>query len=162
MIDVITDRTIALLDNFRRTILTADLNYKLYNQPLWKHIYHALYWFDYWYAAPEKYIGADFHCDNLESLDIENDIEVSQEELLAYLEAVRVKTFKYLDSLTEDILEEIPKGCEDKTRFACILGQFAHCYIHLGNVNSVTINQTGKWVTVANRETDKDNPLFDE
>lgn len=52
MSDVIRDMTYGLMDNFRRVILTCDLNKKLYNQPLWKHIYHAMYWFDYWCCTP--------------------------------------------------------------------------------------------------------------
>ena len=59
MIEVIRDRSIALMDNIRRAILTADLEHKLYNQPLRCHIYHTLYWFDYWFCTPENFIGAE-------------------------------------------------------------------------------------------------------
>ena len=162
MLDVIKDRTIALLDNFRRTVLTANLEYKLYNQPLYKHIYHALYWLNYWYCAPENYMGAKFHTENLDSLDIQTSIHISQEDLLEYLETVKNKTLAYLDALTEDKLEEIPENCEDKTRFACILGQFIHCDFHLGNVNGITIEKTGKWVYIPSRERDINGALFDE
>ena len=162
MIDIIRDRTIALMDNFRRTILTADLNSRLYNQPLWKHIYHALYWFDYWYCTPENYLGAKFHMENLHSLDIKSDIQISEADLLAYFESVKEKTVAYLDNLNEKMLDEIAKDCEDKTRFACILGQFAHCYTHLGNVNAMTIEKTNKWVYIPCRECDTEKPLFEE
>ncbi len=53
MLDVIRDMTYGLMDNFRRVILTCDLNKELYNQPLWKHIYHAMYWFNYWCCTPK-------------------------------------------------------------------------------------------------------------
>lgn len=162
MMDVIQDRSAALMDNFRRTILTADLDYQLYNQPLWKHIYHALYWFDYWFCTPENFVGAKFHTENLQSLDIVSDIRISQTELLDYFESVRAKTLAYLSNLSEDMLEEIADDCEDKTRFACILGQFSHSYIHLGNVNAITIERTGKWVYIPCRERDTNNALFDE
>ncbi len=97
MADVLRDMTYGLMDNFRRTILTCDLNSKLYNQPLWKHIYHAMYWFDYWCCTPENYVGADFHCENLHSLDITSDIIVTQEDLLNYFEIIKSKTTNYLE-----------------------------------------------------------------
>ena len=91
MIEVMRDRTIALIDDFRRTILTSDWNYKLYNQPLWKHIYHALYWFDYWYCTPENFSKADFHTESLHSLDVDSDVQISKEEMLSYLDKVKKK-----------------------------------------------------------------------
>ena len=162
MIEVMRDRTIALIDDFRRTILTSDWNYKLYNQPLWKHIYHALYWFDYWYCTPENFSKADFHTQNLHSLDIDSDVQISKEEMISYLDKVKNKTIVYLDNFDETMFEEICDGCEDKTRFACMLGQFPHVAFHLGNVNSITIKETGKWVYIPCRERDTDNGLFDE
>lgn len=161
MTDVIRDMTYGLMDNYRRAILTCDLNKKLYNQPSWKHIYHALYWFDYWCCTPEKYIGAAFHCDNLHSLDIESDVIVTQEELLHYFEIVKAKTADYLKKLTEDKLNEIAKNCNGKSRFECILGQFRHVGFHLGNVNAMTIESTGKWPYVAAREGDYTQDLFE-
>ncbi len=161
MLSVLRDRTIGLLDNFRRVLLTADLQSVLYDRPLWKHIYHALYWFDYWYGAPENYIGAPFHYDGLENLDLPMRIQVSQSDLLAYLKTVETKTLAYLDTLTEDRLSEIPPDCGDKTRFACILGQFIHAYSHIGIVNGMTIRQTGDWPTFAVRAADKSKDLFE-
>ena len=161
MLDVIKDRSLALLDNYKRAILAADLNFKLYNQPLSKHIYHALYWFDYWFCAPENFTGASFHIESLESLDVCSGYEITQQDLLEYHKLVKLKTIKYLDNLTAAMLQEIAADCEDKTRFACILGQFAHSYAHIGNVNSVTIAQTNKWVNISCRECDADKPLFD-
>lgn len=161
MLLVLRDRTIGLLDNFRRCLLTADLQRTLYNQPLWKHIYHALYWFDYWYGAPENYIGAPFHCDGLENLDLPINTQVSQSDLLAYLKAVEEKTLVYAQALTEEKLSEIPAGCGDKTRFACILGQFIHAYSHIGIVNGMMIEQTGAWTTFAIRAADQNKDLFE-
>lgn len=161
MLDVIRDRTCGLLDNLRRVISTADLNHTLYQQPLWKHIYHALYWFDYWYCTPESYIGAPFHCRDLENLDVQSKICLSKKDLEEYLTRIEKKTLSYLDTITEAALSEIPENCGDKTRFACILGQFIHVYTHLGNINAVTIQETGKWPFVAIRAKDQDKPLFE-
>lgn len=159
--DIIRDMTYGLMDNFRRTILTCDLNKKLYNQPLWKHIYHAMYWFDYWYCTPQNFIGADFHCDNLHSLDIKSDIAVTQEDLMRYFEIIKAKTVDYLESLTEDKLNEVVENCNSKSRFECILGQFRHTSFHLGNVNAMTIESTGKWPYVSARELDYIHELFE-
>lgn len=161
MADVLRDMTYGLMDNFRRTILTCDLNKKLYNQPLWKHIYHAMYWFDYWCCTPENFAGADFHCDNLQSLDIESDIIVIQEDLLNYFEIIKSKTTDYLQNLTEDKLNEVVENCDNKSRFECILGQFRHASFHLGNVNAMTINDTGNWPYVSARENDIAHELFE-
>lgn len=98
--------TYGLTDNFRRKILTCNLNKKLYNQPLWKHIYHTMCWFDYWCCTPENFVGADFHCNNLHSLDIESDVIVSQEDLHNDFEIIKSKTSDYLENLTEDKLKE--------------------------------------------------------
>lgn len=161
MSDVIRDITYGLMDNFRRVILTCDLDKKLYNQPLWKHIYHAMYWFDYWCCTPQNFVGADFHCDNLHSLDIESDIIVTQEDLLNYYEIIKTKTTKYLENLTEDKLNEVVENCDNKSRFECILGQFRHASFHLGNVNAMTIESTGEWPYVSAREKDYMHGLFE-
>lgn len=161
MSDVIRDMTYGLMDNFRRTILTCDLNKKLCNQPLWNHIYHAMYWFDYWCCTPKNFVGANFHCENLHSLDIESDIIVTQEDLLNYFEIIQSKTTNYLKNLTADKLNEVVENCDSKSRFECILGQFRHASFHLGNVNAMTINDTGKWPYVTAREKDCSHDLYE-
>lgn len=159
--DVVRDMTYGLMDNFRRTILTCDLNKELYNQPLWKHIYHAMYWFDYWCCTPENFVGAVFHSDNLHSLDIKSDIAVTEEDLLKYYDIIKSKTYNYLESLTEDKLNEVVENCDGKSRFECILGQFRHVSFHLGNVNAMTIEATGEWPYVSAREKDCMQGLFE-
>lgn len=161
MLDVLKDMTFGLMDNFRRTILTCDLDKKLYNQPLGKHIYHAMYWFDYWCCTPQNFVGADFHCDNLDSLDIESTFEFTKENLLSYFESIKSKTISYLENLTEDNLNYIVENCDNKSRFECVLGQFRHVSFHLGNVNAMTIEDTGKWPYVSAREKDYIQGLFE-
>lgn len=161
MSDILRDMTYGLMDNFRRTILTCDLNSKLYNQPLWKHIYHAMHWFDYWCCTPENFVGANFHCDNLNSLDLKSDIIVTKEDLLNYFEIIKSKTTNYLKKLTEDKWNEVIENCDGKSRFECILGQFRHTSFHLGNVNAMTIEDTGEWPYVSARENDYTHDLFE-
>lgn len=161
MSDVLRDMTYGLMDNFRRTILTCDLNSKLYNQPLWKNIYHAMYWFDYWCCTPQNFICANFHCDNLHSSNIESDIIITQEDLLNYFEIIKSKTTDYLENLTENKLNEVVENCDGKSKFECVLGQFRHASFHLGNVNAITIEDTGEWPYVSAREKDCPHDLFE-
>lgn len=120
-----------------------------------------MYWFDYWCCTPQNFIGADFHCKNLHSLDKESDIVVTQEDLLNYYEIIKSKTIDYLENLTEDKLNEVVKNCDNKSRFECILGQFRHVCFHLGNVNAMTIEDTGEWSYVSAREKDFTHELFE-
>lgn len=161
MSDVLRDMTYGLMDNFRRAILTCDLNKELYDLPLWKHIYHAMYWFDYWCCTPRNYVGADFHCENLHSLDIKSEMTVTKEDLLRYYDVINAKTHRYLANLTDDKLNEVVADCNNKSRFECILGQFRHVSFHLGNVNAMTIEDTGEWPYVSAREKDFSHGLFE-
>lgn len=161
MSSVLMDMTCGLMDNFRRVILTCDLNKELYNQPLWKHIYHAMYWFDYWCCTPQNFIEAAFHCDNLHSLDIKSDVTVTQEDLLNYDEIIKSKTYDYLKNLTDDMLNEIVDNCDNKSRFECVLGQFRHVGFHLGNINAMTINDIGEWPYVSARIKDYSHDLYE-
>ncbi len=87
-------------------------------------------------------------------MDIESDIIVTQEDLLNYFEIIKSKTTNYLENLTEDMLNEVIADCDNKSRFECILGQFRHVGFHLGNVNAMTIDNTGEWPYVSAREKD--------
>jgi len=159
LVDVISDRTLALLNNFERAILTANLEYILYGVPVWKHIYHALYWFDYWFAGPDKFCGAEFHEEGLQSLDIPSDKTLSKEQLLAYHKAVSEKTKDFLAGLTDDMLYEKTENQED-IRMQRILGQFCHVYNHIGIVHGSTIIETGKWPYIAAHARDITKGLF--
>ena len=54
---------------------------------------------------------------------------------------------QYLDSLTDDMLYEIPKGCKGN-RLSLIISQYRHFYAHLGNINATTIIEKNKWPRV--------------
>ena len=155
----IKDKGFALLDNFERTIKTANFDYILYNVPVWKHIYHALYWVDYWFCGPENYIGADFHEEGLDSIDIQPNKQITKEQLLLYQQNVAKKSKEYLCKINDDMLNELPKGC-NSNRLGLILGQFRHAYVHLGNVNCTTIIETGEWPLVAGKADDHAKGLY--
>lgn len=78
---------------------------------------------------------------NLNSLDIKSEKTLSRDELLQYLDNVKAKILNYLDTLTDEMLYEIPSG-RKSNRLSSILSQFRHFYAHLGNVNATTIIET--------------------
>lgn len=160
LVDPIRDKGYALMDTLSRSLRTADLQRPFYGVPLWKHLYHALYWLDYWFCAPDNFLGAAFHVPGLEDIDTPPTVGASAEQLMDYFEKVAAKTRKYLDTLTDDMLYEQPAGC-DTNRLGLILGQFKHVYCHVGNVNGRTVDATGTWVYVAGGIGDEEKPLFE-
>lgn len=126
---------------------TCDPDYILCDMPVWKHVYHMLHSCDQWYINPHEYTEPDFHEPNLNSLDIPSEKVLSKEELARYLDAIRTKILAYLDSLTDEMLYEIPNGCKHN-RLNLILSQTRHFYAHLGNINATTIIETNQWPRV--------------
>jgi hypothetical protein len=147
LIKAIRKQTDVLFYNANIMLQTCSLDYMLCDMPVWKHIYHALHSCDQWYINPMRYIEPDFHEPNLNSLDIKSEKILSREDLLQYLEKIRIKILKYLDSLSDDMLYEIPPDCKGN-RLSLIFSQFRHFYAHLGNINATTIIETNKWPRV--------------
>ena len=90
-------------------------------------------------------------------------VELSDTELVEYLEKVRQKTFGYLDALTDKELYECPENCEF-TRMDLVLIQFRHMSFHTGMLNGQTVEQKGKFpVYVSPHTADRlKNGLYDE
>ena len=148
LIDAIKRNTDHLFQSAEITIQTCNMDFILCDLPLWKHVYHQLHSCDRFFINPNRYNEPDFHIDGLNSLNEPSDKQLSREELLSYLENIRTKTMQYLDSLTDDMLSEIPPGCKGN-RLSLILSQYRHFYAHLGNINATTIIETNKWPRVA-------------
>jgi hypothetical protein len=66
----------------------------------------------------------------LNSLNEMSEKVLSRDDLLQYLEKTRTKIMQYLDSLTDDMLYEVPSGCRGN-RLSLILSQYRHFYSHL-------------------------------
>ncbi len=147
LIMAITKQTEVLFDNAAIMLHTCNLDFVLCDMPVWKHVYHMLHSCDQWYINPNRYTEPDFHEPNLNSLDIESGKVLSRQDLFQYLEAIRIKILAYLDSLTDDMLYEIPPDCNGN-RLSLILSQIRHFYAHLGNINATTIIQTNQWPRV--------------
>ena len=134
--------------NAERMLKTCNLDFVLCDMPVWKHVYHMLHSCDRWFIIPiESEKEPDFHEPNLNSLDIPSEKALSIEQLSDYLETVRTKIMSYLETMTDEKLYEIPKGCASN-RLGLILSQYRHFYAHLGNINARTIMETNEWPRV--------------
>ena len=83
----------------------------------------------------------------MNSLDIMTEKVLSRKDLLHYLKDIQVKILEYINSLTDEMLYEIPLDCTTN-KLSLILSQYRHFYAHLGNINATTIIETNKWPRV--------------
>lgn len=148
LVDNIKKQTSVMFINADIMLKTCNLDFILCDMPIWKHVYHMLHSCDQWFISPFEYDKEpDFHEPNLNSLDIPSEKTLSREVLSEFLENVRDKIMACLDTLTDEKLYEIPKGCASN-RLGLILSQYRHFYAHLGNINATTIMKTNKWPRV--------------
>lgn len=148
LVNTIRDHARTMFCNAETAIRTCDMNYTLFDVPLWKHVYHMLHSCDQWFINPKQYKHPDFHVAGLNSLDEKpGNCILSQEVLLSYLGDIEKKTLDYIDALTDDMLYEKPEGCEHN-RLSLVLGAIRHLNAHLGNINCTTIQETGRWPRV--------------
>jgi hypothetical protein len=147
LINALKQNTKILFINANIMLQTCNLDFILCDMPIWKHVYHMLHSCDQWYINPNEYTEPNFHEPNLNSLDITSEKSLSRDELLQYLSSVQEKIMNYLDTLTDEMLYDIPAGCKSN-RLGLILSQFRHFYAHLGNINATTIMETNQWPRV--------------
>ena len=82
--------------------------------------------------------------------------DLTDEQLLEYLEKVEKKTLYYIDTLNDEMLYEKPENCP-YTRMELVLRQFRHLSFHTGMLNGQTAVATGKfpmWVSETNKYVD--------
>ena len=130
--------------NLVTAIKTYDRNALVCGAPSWRYVYHTIHSADKWFFNPYVYDEPEFHKADMDDPNANCDIELTDEQLLEYLEKVRIKTGAYLDSLTDNQLAEYPEKC-DMTRLELILMQFRHISTHIGMINGLTIEKTGKF-----------------
>ena len=147
LVNAIKKQTEILFQNANIMLQTCNLDFILCDMPIWKHAYHMLHSCDQWFINPHHYIEPDFHEPNMNSLDIMSKKVLSRKDLLQYLEDIQVKIFEYLNSLTDEMLYEIPLDCTTN-RLSLMLSQYRHFHAHLGNINATTIIETNKWPRV--------------
>lgn len=147
LVNALKNNTEKLFENANIMLQTCNLDFILCDLPVWKHVYHQLHSCDQYFINPHHYTEPDFHVPGLNSLNEASENFLSREDLLQYLEKIHVKVMQYLDSLTDDMLCEVPSDCRDN-RLSLILSQYRHFYAHLGNINATTIIETNKWPRV--------------
>ena len=147
LINAIRKQTEVMFDNANIMLQTCNLDFILCDMPIWKHVYHMLHSCDQWFINPHHYAEPSFHETNLNSLNTKSNKILSRDELLQYLENVRMKILRYIDSLSDDMLYEIPLDCTTN-RLSLIISQYRHFYAHLGNINATTIIETNQWPRV--------------
>ena len=147
LVETIKESTKVLFLNFETTLKTCDMDYVLCDMPIWKHCYHTLHSLDQWFINPYEYTEPPFREDKLNSLNYLGEKVLSRGELTDYFKTIQVKLLAYLDSLNDEDLYEIPKGCK-YNRLEHVLGQFRHFHCHMGNINATTIVTTNQWPRV--------------
>lgn len=150
--------------NLETAIKTYDRNASVCGSPAWRYVYHTIHSADKWFFNPFVYSEPGFHEDGMDNPDNPCSVELSDRQLLEYLYAVRDKTLRYIDSLTDEMLGEKPENCP-YTRFDLVLRQFRHISLHTGMLNGLTVERTGKFPVFVGGEEVFDrlkNGLYDE
>ena len=128
---IIKDTVTPNFMNIRTSIRTYDRDALCCGAPCWRWAYHALHSADKWFINPNDYEEPAFHEEGMDNPDNPTSVILTDEQLLAYLDAVEQKTMAYLDTLTDDMLCEKPEGCRF-TRMELVLRQFRHISFHTG------------------------------
>ena len=150
--------------NLETAIKTYDRDALVCGSPAWRYVYHTIHSADKWFFDPFVYDEPEFHEDGMDNPDSPCSVQLSDEELLDYLYAVKDKTLRFIDGLTDDMLSEKPEKCP-YTRLELVLRQFRHISFHTGMINGLTIEKTGKfpvYVGDSNSMSRLENGLYDE
>lgn len=130
--------------NLETAIKTYDRNAPVCGAPAWRYAYHAIHSADKWFVNPAEFTEPPLHADRLDEPDFPSGVVLTDAQLPEYLAAVRDKTLRYLDGLSDEELSECPRGCK-YTRLELVLMQFRHINVHTGMLNGQTIERTGRF-----------------
>jgi len=161
LIEVIKDTVKPNFLNIRTSIQSYDRDALCYGAPCWRWAYHALHSADKWFINPFDYEEPSFHEEGLDNPEKPCSTILSDEQLLAYLDAIEEKTLAYLDTLSDEMLYEKPQNCK-YTRLELVLRQYRHLSFHTGMLNCQTLLATGQfpmWVSEVSQYVD-DGILF--
>lgn len=130
--------------NLITAIKTYDRNAPVCGAPAWRFVYHTIHSADKWFFNPYVYDEPEFHTEGMDDPYKPCSITLSDEQLLSCLGRVRKKTADYLDSLNDEMLGQCPENC-GMTRLELILMQFRHISTHIGMLNGLTVEKTGRF-----------------
>lgn len=161
--EIIKEQVGANYLNLETAIRTYDRNALVCGTPAWRYVYHTIHSADKWFFNPFIFDEPPFHENGMDNPDNPCTVELSDIDLLKYLEKVKQKTYCYLDTLTDKELYERPENCEF-TRMDLVLIQFRHMSFHTGMLNGQTIECTGRFpVYVSPHTQDRlKNGLYDD
>lgn len=142
--EMIAKQTDANFENLKVAVLTYDRNALVCGAPAWRYVYHTIHSADKWFFNPFIFNEPEFHEESLDDPNAPCGTVLSDEQLLDYLDRVRRKTADYLNSLTDDMLDECPPECK-YSRLELVLMQFRHLCVHVGLLNGQTAERTGKF-----------------
>ena len=129
--------------NLVTAIKTYDRSADVCGTPAWRYVYHTVYSADRWFIDPADFTAPDLGKTVPADPDAPCDTEMSDEELLDYLQQVRKKTSDYISTLSpESLWDKMSCGM---TRLELILRQFRHISFHTGLLNGQTIERTGRF-----------------
>ena len=97
--------------NIRTSIKAYDRDALCCGAPCWRWVYHALHSADKWFFNPNVYEEPSFHEEGMDNPDNPTSVILTDEQLLAYLDQIEEKTYRYLDSLMDEMLYEKPENC---------------------------------------------------
>ena len=160
LIPVIKENVDALFHNFNTVMKTCDMEYILFDVPVWKHVYHTLHSMDQWFINPDEFEEPPFHEEGLNSIDIKSSKILNTELLMDYFSRIRKKTAEYIDTLDDAALMEKPQGYW-RTRLELIFGQIRHTYSHIGNINATTMIEKKRWPKVVGLTGRIDGELYE-
>ncbi len=160
LVPVIKENVDVLFHNFDTLMKTCNMDYILFDVPVWKHVYHTLHSMDQWFINPDEFEEPPFHEEGLNSIDIKSSKALSSELLMDYFSRIRKKTTEYIDLLDDAALMEKPGGYW-RTRLELILGQIRHTYSHLGNINATTMLEKKRWPKVIGLTGKIDGELYE-
>ncbi len=156
LIKIIKDTVEPNFMNIRTSLKTYDRDALCCGSPCWRWAYHALHSADKWFINPYVYEEPDFHEEGLDNPNNPSSVELSDEQLLDYLDRIEKKTLDYLDGLTDEMLYEKPENCP-YTRMELVLRQYRHLSFHTGMLNGQTAVATGQfpmWVSQTDQYVD--------
>ena len=145
---IIKDNVERLFYNFDTAMKTCNMEYMLFDVPVWKHVYHTLHSMDQWFINPDEFEEPPFHIEGLNNIDVKSKRVLTDGQLYDYFNMIRKKTTDYMETLDDDMLLEKPAG-SGHTRLGLILGQIRHTYSHMGNINATTMMEKKRWPRVA-------------
>jgi hypothetical protein len=114
-----------------------------FSYPVWYQVFHASFFIDFWIR--DAYDGSEYRCmvfDERIPPEYEHEVDpslmVSREDILVFLDKLKIKTDRFFDNLHDGMLgEPIVKGDENFTYADVVVGQIRHVMYNIGYLNGI-------------------------